>query len=93
MKFRYKDYMGNEFELTEKTLTPYVLEDQGEEKLLYSRHKPAYAAMLDSLPSSASINAHGKIEPSPLIRVIFLMFLPLLTIVGHGIYVFNTYVG
>lgn len=93
MKFRYKDYMGNEFELTEKTTTPYVLEDQGEERLLYSRHKPAYAAMLDSLPSSASINAHGKIEPSPLIRVIFLMFLPLLTIVGHGIYVLNTYVG
>jgi len=93
MKFRYKDYMGNEFELTEKTLTPYVLEDQSEENLLYSRHKPAYAAMLDSLPSSASINAYGSIEPSSLVRVIFLMFFPLLTIVGHGIYVVNTYVG
>ena len=91
LTFRYKDYLGNEFELKEKTRIPHLLVDQGEESLLYLRHKPAYAIMLDSLPSSASINAEGKIESTPFIRLIFLMFIPLLTLVGHGYYIVSTY--
>jgi hypothetical protein len=92
LTFRFKDYLGNEFELREKTRIPYLLEDQREESLLYLRHKPAYAIMLDSLPFSASINADGKIESTPFRRLLFLMFFPLLTLVGHGYYIVITYV-
>ncbi|NQT76408.1 MAG: DUF3592 domain-containing protein [Bacteroidetes bacterium] len=92
LTFRFKDEIGHEFELREKTLTPHLLQNESEERLLYLRRKPAYAIMLDSLPSSVSINADGKIESSPFIRMIFVLFIPLLTLVGHGYYVVSTYV-
>ena len=91
LTFRFKDYLGNEFEHREKTHMPYLLEDQREESLLYLRHRPSYAVMLDSLPFSVSINADGKIESTPFRRLLFLMFIPLLTLVGHGYYAVSTY--
>ena len=92
LTFGFKDEIGHEFELREKTHTPHLLQNESEERLLYLRHKPAYAIMLDSLPSSVSINADGKIESSPFIRMISVLFFPLLTLVGHGYYVVSTYV-
>jgi len=93
LTFRYTDYQGKEYEHREKTFLPYLLEDQREERMLYLVRKPAFAIMLDSLPSSALFNADGSIGFYPPVRLIFIMFFPLLTIVGHGIYVLNTYVG
>ena len=92
LTFRFNDYQGHEFEIREKTRTPHLLQDQGEESLLYLRHKPAYAIMLDSLPSAASINTDGRIESTPFIRLVSRMFIPLLSLVGHGYYIVSTYV-
>lgn len=93
MSFRYKDNQGTEYIRTEKTPNPYFLKDQKEEKLLYLRSRPSYAIMLDALPASAVLNNYDLIESQPLLRVIFLMFIPAATIFGHGIYIINTYCG
>lgn len=91
MSFRYRDDEGTEYVRTEKTHIPYFLKDQKEEKLLYLRSKPSYAVMLDSLPVIAVLNNYDQVESKPLLMVIFVLLFPVATIIGHGIYIINTY--
>jgi len=91
MTFRYHDDQGNEYEHKERTRTPYFLQDQKKEKLLYLKRKPSYAIMLDSLPSFATINVYGRIESSPILRLMFLLIIPAATIIGLAIYFMMKY--
>lgn len=92
MTFQYKDEEGSEFTVSEKTPMPYLLQDQKEERLLYLRSKPGRAIMLDALPGAATINNYGYVEAYSTRNMILLMIFPAATILGHGIYLLNTYV-
>lgn len=91
MTFQYKDDLGREYERKEKTPLPYLLQDEQEERLLYLRGRPSYAILIDSLPSSYLMNKEGKIDSAPARNVFLLLIFPLSSIVGHGIYLLNTY--
>lgn len=91
LTFRYKADDGMEYLRKEKSPLPHLLEDEGEERLLYLRSKPSYAIMVDSLPSSYLLTTDDRINPAPMRNVIFLSILPMTTIIGHGIYLVNTY--
>ena len=84
LTFRFKDKLGNEYDVSEKTRFPALLEDDKEESLLYLPDNPDYAIMLDTLPSSPSINREGNIESSPSLLT---LIIPLITISGHGLYI------
>ena len=83
LTFRFKDKLGNEFSVSEKTHLPDLLEDEKEESLLYLQNNPDYAIMLDTLPSSPSINEEGDIKSSPFIKSLLPIIIPLITILGH----------
>jgi hypothetical protein len=84
--FRFKDHSGHEWDVTEKTHLPHLLEDEAEESLLYLPSDPRFATMLDALPRTPSINERGNIEALPLRTSLLPLMIPLLTIVGHGLY-------
>lgn len=86
LTFRFTDHLGHECDVSEKTHVPHLLEDETEESLLYLPTNPKYAIMLDSLPSSPSINEEGNIEALPVITSLFRIMIPLMTLVGHGLY-------
>lgn len=91
MTFKFQDEEGFEFTVKERTSMPYDLQDQKEERLLYLRSRPANAMMLEALPASTKFDVSGYVEATPLMNVIFLLIVPIATIVGHGIYFFNNY--
>jgi len=91
MTFRFQDEQGGEYTVKEKTPLPSILQDQKEERLIYLRSKPSNAIMLDALPGAVSVNNEGGVEPYPVRNVILLMLFPASTLIGHGIYLVNTY--
>ena len=86
--FGFADHLGREWEVSEKTHLPHLLEDEAEERLLFFTGNPKSAVMLDSLPSSPAINEQGYIVPSPSKASLFRLLIPLMTIVGHGLYLY-----
>ena len=87
LTFAYVDQAGKRFEVIEKTHQTAELEDEEAERVLYQRDNPSNAVLLDALPASLHIDAQGKIEALPLYKTIGVAILPLLTIVGHGSYI------
>jgi len=88
LTFQFTDHLGREHSASEKTHLPHLLEDNGEEQLLYSAKNPGYAVMLDSLPSSPAIAKSGDVQAASFIKALLLLLIPLATLVGHGYYVF-----
>jgi hypothetical protein len=93
ISFKYFDGQGGEYIHKLRTPVPYPLMDEDKEDLLYLRNKPSYAIMVDALPAAAKLNEKEELEPVPFLRALFLTLAPLGTIVGHGIYYVNNYLG
>ncbi|MCK5632699.1 hypothetical protein KAH94_03050 [bacterium] len=91
MTFRFKDNSGKEHDVLEKTHLPHLLEDDNEEKMLYLEDNPKNAIMLDSLPSGITMNSKEEIEPMPLIKTFIIVIIPLLTVLGNGLYIIKKY--
>jgi len=91
MTFTFKDGQGREYTVTERTPLPYVLQDDKQETLLYLRSRPSNAIMLDNLPGAAAMDENGSVKPYPARNALFLLFFPLSTIIGHGIYLLTVY--
>ncbi len=87
LTFRFKDKIGNEFDVLEKTHQTHLFEDDNEESLLYMPDNPEYAILIDSLPGSFSFDGKGNIQSISISKLIPLLIIPLLTLVGHGSYV------
>jgi hypothetical protein len=88
LTFRFMDTVGNEYDVSEETHLPHLLEDNNEKRLLYLKSNPSYAIMLDSLPHSPSIDEYGNVKTSsPIKSILSSIFIPLATIVGHGLYI------
>lgn len=86
LTFQFKDELGNTYHISEKTHMTYVLEDDDTEKLLYMKDNPDCATMIDSIPSSPVLDEAGNVSPSSTAHSLMPAILPLLTIVGHGMY-------
>jgi hypothetical protein len=85
--FRFTDHLGREWDVSAKTHLPHLLEDEAEERLLYFPANPKNAVMLDSLPSAGLINDDDRIKELPLKPSLARLIIPLVTIVGHGLYI------
>ncbi|MEE4376898.1 MAG: DUF3592 domain-containing protein [Candidatus Competibacteraceae bacterium] len=92
LTFQFKDHLGREHTASEKTHLPHLLEDNGEEQLLYLAENPSYAVMLDSLPSSPKIDRRGDIQATSFIKSLLLLVIPLATLIGHGYYIFLRFI-
>lgn len=77
---------GDEYEAVAKTHQPGDLEDEAEEPLLYDEADPYYALMLDDLPGSTEFDPSGKLVPASAWEVAKALFIPMLTVIGHGTY-------
>lgn len=84
LKFAFQADNGREYEVQSRTHAPEVLEDEGEEPLLYDRNNPSYAVMLDSLPGSPSIDFSGQLHPSGSVLSVLALAIPALAILGNA---------
>ena len=83
---------GITYEAAAKTHDTTKLEDQAEEPLLYDPMRPSYAVMLDDLPGNPRIMENGTIHAGPAASTIKVLVIPLVTIIGHGIYIFLKFI-
>lgn len=67
------------YQVTVKTLSPSLLEDDAQEPMLYDPHQPSRATTLDHLPGAPTITADGQISSNPDFAVLVLI-LPIVTI-------------
>lgn len=79
---------GRTYEAVAKTHQTHELEDDAEEPLLYDPIRPAYATMLDHLPGSPRIDANGSVQTDSAGRSLAVLFLPIISIAGHGIWAY-----
>lgn len=88
LTFEFNTSEGMTYEAVAKTHETGKLEDQTEEPLLYDPVRPSYAVMLDDLPGNPRINDTGNIKAGSASGTIMLLIIPLVTIIGHGIYIY-----
>lgn len=91
--FEFKAADGRTFELITRTCDVKKLEDQRQERLLYDPRNPSYAAMFDSLPGETKIDELGHIQvpQGAWLGLAFLLVVPVLSIIGHGLYVYHRF--
>ena len=88
LTFEFAAEDGQTYEVVAKTHETHLLEDDAEERLLYDPWNPRYAAMLDNLPGAPEIDETGRLHPRSVARGLAVLILPLLTLLGHGLYVY-----
>ena len=84
--FSFTAVDGDEYEAVAKTHQTGDLRDEAEEPLLYDEEDPYYAVMLDDLPGSTEFDPSGRLLPASLWETVKVLFLPALTVFGHGFY-------
>jgi len=88
LTFEFSTPEGTSYEVFAKTHLPEKLEDQQEEPLLYEPMCPKNAVMLDNLPGAPRIDENGNIRAgSPLVALLNLI-IPLVSVIGHGVYIY-----
>jgi hypothetical protein len=86
LTFSFLSEAGQDWEVTAKTHEPGDLRDEEEEPILYDPDDPSYAVLMDNLPGSTEFDASGQLLPASIWEILKVLFLPGLTVVGHGIY-------
>jgi hypothetical protein len=86
MVFGFQADDGRAYEATANTHEPERLRDQQQELLLYDPFDPSYAVMLDSLPGAPEIDQTGRFRARRPAAALRALLLPMVTIVGHGVY-------
>ncbi|MCG8433558.1 MAG: DUF3592 domain-containing protein [Gammaproteobacteria bacterium] len=86
MRFEFNTREGRQVAMTVKTHTPELLEDDEQERILYDAHNPNYAITLDHLPGNPEIDAFGRLRGRGFLKTLATLFIPLVTITGHGGY-------
>jgi hypothetical protein len=88
LTFEFNTSEGMTYEATAKTHDTAKLEDQTQEPLLYDPMRPYYAVMLDDLPGNPRIMENGNIHAGRAANTIKVLVIPLVTIIGHSIYIY-----
>jgi hypothetical protein len=86
LTFTFTTDSGLDWEAVAKTHEPEDLRDEADEPLLYDPNDPSTAVLLDDLPGSAEFDANGKLVPASVLGTVRILIIPVLTVVGHGIY-------
>jgi hypothetical protein len=84
--FEYEDHDGQLHEVVTRTKAPEEVLDEPEELILYDPRDPGYAIVVDALPGSPDFDAQGELLARDPLRALLLLVIPLLTVLGHGIY-------
>ncbi len=74
---------GRAYSVSTRTHEPELLEDDGEESLLYSPGNPSNAVMLDSLPGSPKLDRDGNFVSGG-ISSFWVILLPVISIAVNG---------
>lgn len=70
---------------------PQHLEDEAREAIFYDPQNPEKAVLFDSLPGSPRITSSGTFDPEWTASALLSLLPVLLTVLGHGTYVFFRY--
>lgn len=85
LTFEFMADDGQTYQATARSHTPYNLEDEAQEQLVYDPRNPTRAVLLDSLPGEPDIDEFGNIQVADYGRSIRTLILPALVITVHGI--------
>ena len=88
LTFEFSTPEGTSYEVFAKTHLPEKLEDQQDEPLLYEPMYPKNAVMLDNLPGAPRIDENGNIRVGSPIVVLLNLVIPVISVIGHGVYVY-----
>ncbi|MEW6027421.1 MAG: hypothetical protein AB1599_09035 [Planctomycetota bacterium] len=86
LTFEFTAEDGAKYDAVAKSHKPELLEDEAEEQLLYDETNPEYAVLLDALPGAPDIDAQGRIQARGYFAGLPVLIIPLITVIGHGIY-------
>ncbi len=87
LTYAFETAEGEEWEATAETHEVEDLTDEAKEPLLYDPEDPSTAVLLDDLPGSTRFDSAGRLQPASALEVVRVIFIPALTVVGHGWYV------
>jgi hypothetical protein len=76
LTFAYKDHSGRELSTEAKTHETHKLEDEHQEPLIYARHDPQQAVLVDNLPGSPKIDNDRTVRADSLLKSVALLVLP-----------------
>ena len=86
LTFAFTARDGQTYEMIAKSHHPERLEDERRELLMYDPGRPARAVLLDALPGSPRIDEYGQVRAGSLRAGLLVASLPVVTLVGHGVY-------
>jgi hypothetical protein len=86
LTFNFRAEDGLDYDVTAKTHEPEDLRDELEEPLLYNPNAPFTTVLLDNLPGSTEFDSSGRLVPASIKDTVKVLILPVLTMLGHGIY-------
>lgn len=91
LTFEFVAEDGRTFEAVAKTHQVAALQDEAQERLLYDPASPARAVVLDELPGSLQLDDAGNLQAGNAPFGWLVLFLPAVTIFGHGAYAYLKY--
>ena len=68
----------------------YLLEDEEKERILYDEMDPSYSVVFDTISNAPKFSDDGIMQQVPLQRA-WVLFIPLLSLVGHGAWLYFGY--
>ncbi|MDP7421930.1 MAG: DUF3592 domain-containing protein [bacterium] len=93
LTFEFEAPNGQSYQAVAKTHLPETLEDEEREQLLYDPVQPDAAVMLNSLPGSPALDDSGNVYfKSAVGPALLVLFLPAVTIIGHGLFLWKKFV-
>ncbi len=87
--FTFMTLDGQVCTATAKTHVPEEFKDEAAEPLVYNPVDPGHALMLDDLPGSPRISEDGHITCDRPLLALRSLVIPLITILGHGWYLWR----
>jgi len=91
LTFEFQDTSGGAARITVRTRETQSLRDDVTERLVYDPARPTRGTTLDHLPGSPRIDATGRVLAGSSWPAVSALAVPVLTIVGHGIYLVARY--
>jgi hypothetical protein len=82
---------GRRAQAVARSHQPHRLEDEARECLFYDPARPERAVLFDSLPGSPRITSSGNFDPEWTATALLSLLPVLLTVLGHGTYLFFRY--